>query len=86
VDDGAVEPLVGHDDVAATREHEDRLAGRVGLTDGGDEVVLVRGLDEPARRPAEPQGGQRGERRQEPAGAAVPSPTGQLTPVPPMPQ
>jgi hypothetical protein len=62
-DHGAVEALVGHDDVAAAREHEHRLAGGVGLTDGCDEVVVVRGLDEPAGRPAEPQRGQRGERR-----------------------
>ena len=81
-----VEPLVGDDDVAAAGEHEQRLARGVGLAHRRDELVLVGRLDEPAGRAAEPQRRQRGERRQEPAGAAVPSPTGQLTPVPPRPQ
>ena len=61
--DRAVESFVRHDDVAAARQHEHRLPGRVRLADERDELVLGRGLDEAPRRTAEAQGRQLAEGR-----------------------
>src|SRR5262249_18565369 len=55
LDDGAGEPLVGDDDVAAAGEHQDRLALLVGTSYGIDEVGL-RGRAHPgAGRTSEPE-------------------------------
>ena len=55
-DDRAGEAVVGDDDVAAAGQHEQGLAGRVGLADRRDEFLLGGGLHEPPRRAAEAQG------------------------------
>ena len=60
--DGAVEALVGDHQVAAPAEHEQRLAGGVGVADRGDHVGLGVDLHQSAGRPAEAQRGEVGER------------------------
>ena len=55
-DDDTVEARVGHEDVRAATEHEQRLARVIGRPDRLDEVGLARRLHIAARRPADLQG------------------------------
>ncbi len=59
--DGAVEALVGDDEVAAAGDEQDRRAGLVAGADGVDELVGGRRLHPGAGGPAETQGGVLGE-------------------------
>src|SRR5690625_1275440 len=59
--DGAGESVVGGDDVAPATEYEHGLTAGVGFSDGCDDLVLARDLDEPARRTTQTQRGQCGE-------------------------
>jgi hypothetical protein len=55
---GPREALVGDDDVRAARQHEQRLAGPIGVRDGVDHRPLARGLQVAGRGAAEAQGRQ----------------------------
>ena len=57
LDHGAVEALVGDQDVGAAAEDQDRFTPGVTVGDGVDELLFGRRLDEAPRGPAEPEGG-----------------------------
>jgi hypothetical protein len=63
VRDRAGEPLVGHHDVAAAGEDEQRLAAGVGLAHRRHDLVLRGRGDETGGRAAQAQGGELGESR-----------------------
>ena len=60
-DDGAVEPGVGDDEVAAAADDQDRIAGLIGDAHRVEKVSLGRDLEHGPGRPAEPQRRQLGE-------------------------
>ena len=57
LDYGAVEALVGDQNIGAAAEDQDRFATRVAVRDGVDELLLGHRLDEMPRGTAEPEGG-----------------------------
>ncbi|GAA2298877.1 hypothetical protein GCM10010376_13380 [Streptomyces violaceusniger] len=59
---GAVEALVGDDQIAAAADHQQRGPGRVGRADRGDDLVVGRGREQPVGRSAETEGGEGRER------------------------
>src|SRR3954447_26393508 len=54
--------VVRHDDVGAAPEQQQRTPALVGVTDGGDQFGGVLDLDQPVRRPADPERGEAGQR------------------------